>query len=222
MKRYAAALRGAAEVVDVPGTPLTLRLDEVREAGHTVTVRWSFVDPEVHRGRPRGRLSGTATFTATGTGREADALARSWWREVQLAAGHRFVRQVDADFLPGAVPRRDPWTAKEAWQALLRHLRASDPVVVEETDDGVRVVTGSEEIVYRFTPGEWADYLNGVGLPRSEEQVGDSDGDDVVPAATGPLDELPVWAVDDLDETAGAHGPVVTIVDGRLVGSDQA
>ena len=51
---------------------------------------------------------------------------------------------------------------------------------------------------------------------------GSDDGDDVVPAATGSLDELPVWAVDDLDETTGAHGPVVTIVDGRLVGSGDA
>ena len=221
MKRYVAALRAAAEVVDVPGTPRTLRLDEVSEADGVVSVRWSFVDPEVHQGRSQGRLRGSAEFTVRGGRREVDGLARSWWREVQLAAGHRFVRQVDADLVPGAQPRRHPWTVEEAWQSLLEHLRASRPVTVEETDGGLRVVTYSEEILYRFSPDQWADYLNGVGLPRSEEQVGGSDGDDVVPAATGPVDELPVWAADDLDETAGAHGPVVTIVDGRLVGSDE-
>lgn len=151
MKRYVTALRRAAEVVDVPGTPRTLRLDEVREAGGDVTVRRSFDDPEVHVG-----------------------------------------------------------------QALLAHLRASQPVTVEKTSSSVRVVTRSEEIHSRFTPREWVDYLNGVQLG-----TGSGDGAYVVPAGVPQDGGLPIWAIDDLDETAGAHGPVVTLVAGRLVGASE-
>lgn len=214
MKRYTPALRRAAEVVDVPGTPRTLRLDEVHETGDTVTVRWSFVDPEVHEGRPRARLSGTATFAPQGRRGEVEVLARSWWREVQLAAGHRFKRQVDADFVPGVPPRREPWTVDEAWHALLAHLQASQPVTVEATAEGLRVVTRTAETHYRFSPHVWADYLNRV-------QLATSSGDDeyVVPAGVPQDGGLPIWAADDLDETAGLRGPVVTIAGGRLVSS---
>jgi hypothetical protein len=68
-----------------------------------------------------------------------------------------------------------------------------------------------ETFVYRLDPGAWAVYLNSPYLT-------DPDWTDVVPAATPTVDGLPLWVVDELFEVAGSQGPVVALVDGRLVG----
>lgn len=214
MKRYVAALRRAAEVVDVPGVPLTLRIDQVQQGRSDLTVTWSLEDPEVWPGDSRRRrLQGTATFPLPSRRHDADTAARAWWADVQLAAARRFKGQVDADSTPGTAPRAQLWSTEEAWRALLSYLGGTGARVTETGTD-VRVVHPSGETeVYRFTPEEWADYLN---RPiRSASSQGDGY---VVPSAVPVVGGIPVWAGDELDEAVGAHGPVAVIRHGRIVG----
>lgn len=46
MSTHADAVRRAARIVDVPGAPLTLRLDRVTRTGADLRLAWSFLDPE--------------------------------------------------------------------------------------------------------------------------------------------------------------------------------
>jgi hypothetical protein len=212
LRRAVAALRRASTQVDVPGTPRSLALDAVEPGGDTVRVSWSFVDPEVrpedrvpHGCRLRGLLE---VATAPGP---PDALARSWWVEVQLAAGRRYRSQVDADWEPGAPVVRRVWQVDEAWEALLAHLGryGADVRVV---GGEIRVVARDVETTYRIDPDEWAAFLTGP------EALAPSGGSDIVPAGVPLVDGLPLWALDELAEAAGAWGPVVGLVDGRIVG----
>lgn len=214
VKDYLEAVRRASAVLDVPGTPRTLRLDDVAPDGRAaVRLRWSFVDPEVLVGEtaPHGRrIKGDLTFRAEGDPQEA---ARSWWGEAQLAAGQAFAHQVDADWIPGEPYVRRVWTREDAWEALLGHLRSVwDEVLLE--DGGVRVVRDREgerdEVVYRLDPDRWADYL--TDPVRTEP----SEGSYVLPVATRMDDGLPLWAVDELEEAGGAWTRV-GLVKGRLV-----
>jgi hypothetical protein len=212
VKAYLAAVRRASTVLDVPGTPTTLRLDDARSiGGDVVLLSWSFADPEVFSGdkKPHGRrVKGDLTVRAEGDPEEA---ARTWWAEAQLSAGHRYKRQIDADWTPGEPYVRRVWTRDEAWEALLSHLRSTwDEVVVEE--GGIRVVDGREEVVFRIDRDQWAEYLTDPVTDQAPRRT------DVVPVAT-PMDRgLPLRAVDDLEEAAGAWGPVVGLVEGRIVG----
>jgi hypothetical protein len=213
VNRYAAALRRAAEVIDVPGTPRSLRLDNLEVSGDRVRLWWSFIDPEVlpgdrepHRRRIRGELE-----VAMERGRPAE-VATSWWAEAQLAAGRRYALQIDADWEPGEPYVRRVWSTDEAWQALLSHLGGYGAEV--RVDDGtVRVVQAGEETVYVIDPEEWAAFL-------TDPEAIDPDGSEIVPVATPLVDGLPLWAADELAEAAGAWGPVVGLVGGRLVGLD--
>ncbi len=51
MKRFVAALRRAAEVVDVPGAPRSLRLDHIQVDGDSLELIWSFAVPRSRRAR---------------------------------------------------------------------------------------------------------------------------------------------------------------------------
>jgi hypothetical protein len=212
VKRYLAAVRRASRVVDVPGAPRSLRLDDAAPVGQGVRLRWSFVDPEVlpHERPPHGRrIRGDLEVrVAQGVPEE---VARTWWAEAQLAAARRYKLQVDADWLPGEPFVRRVWTTEEAWQALLAHLGSYGAVVRVEGRE-IRVRDGPGETVYRIDPDEWAQYLTD---PEIAEEPGDTD---IVPAANPLVDGLPLWAVDELDEAAGAWGPVIGLVDGEIVG----
>jgi hypothetical protein len=140
-------------------------------------------------------------------------VARSWWRGVQIEAARRYKQQIDADWTPGAPYLPRTWTVEEAWQALLDHLHAYGDEVVSAVGE-VRVRQRDEESIYRIDPGEWAEFLNAVD---SRPWPSDSE---IVPVATEPDDGLPQWAIDDLEETMGSRGPVIGLVDGRLVGLD--
>ncbi len=212
MKRQLAAVRRASEVVDVPGTPRSLRLDNAEAVADGIRLRWSFVDPEVLPGDrgPHGRRIRGELEVRPSQGFQ-DEVARGWWAEAQLAAARRYKQQIDADWSPGEPYVRRIWTTEEAWQALLTHLgRYGAEVHVD--DDGIRVVQGTEQTIYRIDPAEWAAYLTG---PEVTEAADDSD---IVPVGTPLVDGLPLWAVDELSEAAGAWGPVVGLVEGRLVG----
>lgn len=212
MRRYLAAVRRASRVIDVPGTPRSLRLDDAVPVGDGVRLSWSFVDPEVlpHDRPPHGRrIRGELEVRATqGVPEE---VARTWWAAAQLAAARRYKLQIDADWLPGEPFVRRVWTSEEAWQALLAHL-GSHGAVVRVEDGEIRVGDGPEETIYRIDPDEWAEYLTD---PETAEAPGDAD---IVPVAGPLVDGLPLWAVDELDEAAGAWGPLVGLVDGRIVG----
>lgn len=211
MNRYIEALRRVAEDLHVPGAPLNLRLDTAEAVGEGVRLSWSFADPETlphersHNRRIHGELE---VEEAQGDPEEA---ARAWWAEAQLAAARAFKRHVDADWIPGEPYVRRVWTADEAWQALLDHLGGDNGEVHVEGSE-IRVVNGRGETVYRIDPDEWAAHLTD---PEITETVDDSG---VVPAAFPLVDGLPLWATDELSEAVGAWGPVVGLVDGRLVG----
>lgn len=214
VKEYLRAVRRVSGELDVPGTPRTVRLDDVAPDGRgAVRLRWSFLDPEVRVGETAShgrRIKGELTFPAAGDPRKA---ARAWWAEAQLAAADAYRQQVDADWIPGEPHVRRVWSREEAWEALLTHLRSSwDEVVVD--DEGVRAVRDREgdreEVLYRLDPDEWADHLTGPARTQASERS------DVLPAAVPLQDGLPLWAVDELDEVAGAWGRAA-LVDGRFV-----
>ena len=209
LARCLEAVRRAAATVDVPGAPRSLRLDASSVEGDSIRLTFSFLDPEVSGAGGRRRIR-EVQQVAVDTG-DPDRLARSWWGEVQLAAARRYRSQIDADWTPGApyVPRT--WTVDEAWRALLHYLGAYGAEVRVEGSE-IRVRSRDEATVYRIDPDEWAAFLNAVDA----KEWGD---DEIVPAAT-VVDGLPMWAIDDLDETMGSRGPVVGLVDGRLVGLD--
>lgn len=212
MKRQLAALRRASEVVDVPGTPRTLRLDNAEAVADGVRLRWSFVDPEVLPGdrEPHGRRIRGELEVRLSQG-DQDEVAWGWWAQAQLAAARRYKQQIDADWSPGEPYVRRIWTTEEAWQALLTHLGRSGAEV--HVDDGeIRVVRTTEQTIYRIDPAEWAAYLT---EPEVTEAAANSN---IVPVATPGVDGLPLWVVDELFEAAGAWGPVVGLVNGRLVG----
>ncbi|QNN51299.1 hypothetical protein [Nocardioides mesophilus] len=205
-------MRRASEVIDVPGTPRSLRLDNAEAAAGGVRLRWSFADPEVLPGdrEPHGRrIHGVLEVRLSQD--VQDDVARGWWAEAQLAAARRYRQQIDADWSPGEPYVRRIWTIEEAWQALLTHLGRYG-AEVHVGDGEIRVVRGTEQTVYRIDPAAWAGYLT---EPEVTEAAADSD---IVPVATPLVDGLPLWAVDELFEAAGAWGPVVGLVDGRLVG----
>lgn len=218
-KSYLAAVWDAARVIDLPGAPRTLRLDNVEVvgdvggAGGRVMLSWSFEDPESYEGEPvphgrrvRGVLQ---AGPAQGDPRER---ARSWWAAAQLEAGHRFVTQVDADWLPGQPAVALAWTVQEAWAALLAFLGSYGGEVHVHAGE-LRVTQEHEEVAYRIDPLAWAEYLNRpYRTPPSEDSY-------VVPAAVPMYDGLPGWAIDELSEVAGSNEDgVVGLVDGELVG----
>ena len=212
VKRQLGALRRASEAVDVPGTPRTLRLDNAEAVANRVRLRWSFVDPEVVPGdrEPHGRRIRGKLEVALSQG-DQDEVARGWWAQAQLAAAHRYKQQIDADWSPGEPYVRRVWTTEGAWHALLTHLGRCGAEL--HVDDGeVRVVQGTEQTIYRIDPAEWAAHLT-----EAEVTVA-ADDSDIVPVGTPLVDGLPLWVVDELFEGSGAWGPVVGLVDGRLVG----
>ena len=211
MKEYITALRQACKIVDVPGTPRSLRLEDVQTLDDRVRLSWSFVDPEVlpgdHRS-PERRLHGWLDLApASGVPIER---AREWWAAAQLAAARRYALQIDADWTPGEPYVRRVWSRDEAWHALLGYLRTQGRVLVES--DQIRVVSGPEEIIYRIDAEEWAAHLT---EPDAAEEPA---GTDIVPVGTRLVDGLPLWAVDELSEAVGAWGPVVGLRNGRIVG----
>ena len=214
---WAEAVRRAADAVHVPGAPRSLALDHADVRADRVRLRWSYVDPEARsrdRGRPDRRVHGELVVPLShARGDARDEVASGWWAEVQLAAAHRYRQQVDADWTPGEpyVPRT--WTVDEAWHALRDHLAQHGEV--HDAEDGLRVVTGTEQIVYRIDPAAWAAYLTD---PEPDETTTDGD---VVPAATPLTDGLPLWVTDELVEIVGADEPaVVELGDRGLVGRD--
>ena len=209
MEEFRRALRRSARLVDVPGAPRTLRLDGTEGHGRGVRLSWSFIDPNVLPGEPTRhgrRVSGLLDVPSDDPGAAGPA-----WAAVQLAAAHEYKRQIDADWEPGEpyVPRT--WTADEAWQALLSHLESDGDEVVA-VDGEIRVRHGTERVVYRIDPAEWAEHL-------TEPAAAWDPDSDVVPVGTPMIGGLPLWAVDELDEARGSGGPVVRLVDGRIVGS---
>ena len=215
MKRYVAALRRAAEVIDVPGAPRTLRIDELRGGPTELAVSWSFENPEVEEpGSGRRRVQGTTTFLLPRSRKDTAVAAEAWWRDVQLDAAHRFRRQVDADSVVGEAPRTRLWTTEEAWGALLSYLTAGGATTLTETPGEIRVEHRDGETgIYRFSPEEWTDHLNRPILEASP----DGDGH-VVPAEAPLVHGIPVWASDELGEAWGSGGPVVVIRHGRILG----
>lgn len=212
MKRYLAAVRRASRGIDVPGTPRSLRLDNAEVVVDGVRLTWSFVDPERHldEQRPHGGRRLRGELEVRSVKGAPDEMARRWWAEVQLAAARRYKLQIDADWLPGEAFVRRVWTTEEAWQALLAHLGSYGAAVRVERGE-IRVTDGTEETTYRIDPDEWATHLTGP-------EYTDDGSSEIVPAASPLVDGLPLWAADELMEAAGAWGPVVGLVDGRLVG----
>jgi len=143
--------------------------------------------------------------------------ARRWWAKAQLEAAHAYALKIDADWMPGQPFVERVWDVDEAWAALLGHVRAYGGSVTEEADR-VRVVHRGQETIYRFDPQTWADYLNGIGEDPLESAADDDLA--IVPAALPSVDGLPLWAVDDLNETTDTRGPIIGIVEGKLVGLD--
>ncbi|MFY0408896.1 hypothetical protein [Solicola sp. PLA-1-18] len=210
-------LRAASAVLDVPGTPLSLRLEGLEPTGAGTVLTWSYLDPESWAGDKRaGTRRITGRLTVEPEAGTASDVARRWWARAQLEAGRRYQQQIDADWTPGEpfVDRR--WTPDDAWDALVEYLgRHGRPVVV---DDGV-IRVGDDtypDDVYVIDPHAWAAYLNAV------ETAGDDPEERpehrIVPVGRPTTDGLPTWAADELDETNGSQGPAVGLVDGELVG----
>jgi hypothetical protein len=212
VKPYVTAVRRAADVVDVPGAPRSLRLDQVQVDGDSVSLGWSFVDPEVPPGPESrdGRVHGTVVVRRPARG-TAQEVARNWWDQAQLEAAQRYKLQIDADWIPGEPWTRREWTVEEAWEALLAHLGRTYGAEVRVEDGEIRVADGDGEVIYRIDPDEWAMFLN---VPEAT----DTGNAEIVPAAMPLVDGLPLWVVDELAEVEGAWGPVVALVDGQLVG----
>jgi hypothetical protein len=201
----ARAVRNAAHTVDVPGAPRSLRLEAVHVSGGECRIEWSFRDPEQLPGDSRPGLR-----RVRGETRSRARSAAECWSAAQLDAARRYRARVDADWLPGEPYRRRVWSTEEAWQALLGYLRSSGAEVHER--DGEIVAEHLDDLtVYRFDPVEWARFLNRI----TDQEPGP--GGDLVPAALPDMDGLPLWAVDELTWANGDLGPVVGLVDGRLV-----
>lgn len=216
MQSLATAVRRAAAVVHVPGTPRSLRLDDVRVDGDSLAVVWSFLDPEVppspeSRG---GRVRGT-TVVEPSLGSTPDDAAREWWAQAQLEAARRYKRAIDADWIPGEPWARREWTVDGAWEALLTHLAATYGAEVRVEDGEIRVTDVDGEVVYRIDRDAWAMYLN-------EAEGTDTGESEIVPAALPLTHGLPLWVTDELAEVEGAWGPEVALVSGRLVGLGDA
>lgn len=215
MDDHLEAVRRAAGAVDVPGAPLTLRLDSVEVTGQGVRLDWSFEDPESHPGdrRPHGRrIQGHVVAPVPAPATVSAELAREWWAEAQLAAAHRFKQHVDSDALPGEPYVRRVWTAEEARDALIAYLGAYGlPVIVE--GDAIRVDDGTGA-TYLLDPQEWADYLTDPETSAAEDVW-----EHTVPTAQPLVDGLPLWVTDELGELS-ASGGTVTLVDGALVTLD--
>lgn len=144
------------DVVDVPGTPRTLRLDNAEAMTDGVRLRWSFVDPEVLPGdrSSHGRWIRGELEIPLSQG-DQDEVARGWWTQAQLAAAHRYKEQIDAGWIPGEPYVRRLRTSEGAWQALLTHLgRCGAEVHVNDRE--IRVLQGTEQTIYRIDPAEWA------------------------------------------------------------------
>jgi hypothetical protein len=205
---HLAALRRAATVIDVPGTPRSLRLDGADVVGDTLRASWSFLDPEVMPGDPQPPVRRVRGETASSLHSDEVGSERACWSEVQLAAAHRYKLQIDADWLPGESAVRQVFTVDAAWTALLDYL-ATHGAVVHARNGNVTVEDASGTTTYRIEPAEWADYLNS---PEA------SDDSEIVPAAAPLVDGLPLWAADRLEEAAGAWGPLIALINGELVG----
>jgi hypothetical protein len=212
-------MRRVSAMLDVPGTPRTLRLDGVAFDGDVVVLRWSFKDPESFSGDrvPHGRrIHGELKLPpADGVTEEA---ARSAWARVQLDAAYRYKSQVDADWIPGEPFVRRVWTPDEAWQGLLLTFLDREGAEVRNEGGELHAICGpADENVYRMDPHDWASYLTG---PITSEASVESEGSDIVPAATPDVDGLPLWATDELSELAGTY-TVNALVDGRLTGAEK-
>jgi hypothetical protein len=209
VKRFGQAVRKAARTIDVPGTPRSLRLDGVAVTGDLARLTWSFADPEVFADdrRPHHRRVRAETDVAVVRSDMAE-LGREAWAAAQLAAAHRYKLQIDADWIPGEpyVPRT--WSVEDAWQALVGHLAAGSRSL-QVRDGEIVADDGRETFTYRIDPVAWAHYLTEPEAPADGE---------IVPAATPSVDGLPLWATDALHEAAGAWGPVIGLVDGKLMG----
>jgi len=196
----AAAVRAAAHVVDVPGTPRSLRLDDVVVDGDAVTMAWSVADPSY---ADRGdRWHGTTTVTAPLAGEPGEVC----WAAAQLAAAHRWKQELDGDEMPGVPWTPRVYTVDDAWQALLRYLATHGEV--RKTGPGEITVDDEAGTVVRLDPVAWAAYLSDDDAQPASP--------DTVPTGGREVDGLPLWAADELDEEIGSAGPVIGLVRGRL------
>ncbi|WP_345262283.1 hypothetical protein [Nocardioides nanhaiensis] len=220
MSRSDAALRHAAEVVDVPGAPLTLRLDEVGPAGgrsDALRLVWSYEDPEYlpDDHQPHGRRIRGTTEVAWRPAADARRAARDAWAAAQLAAAHRFKNQVDADSRPGEPWLRRSWTTTEAWLALRDHLAVHGQVVTANRARGeIAVGSAPQVLTYRVDAEAWATYLN-----RTYQHAPSSDGY-IVPTADRLVDGLPQWAADELMDVSGGGSDTIVFTGDRWEWSD--
>ncbi|GAB2870760.1 hypothetical protein [Nocardioides pacificus] len=222
----AQAVRRAARVVDVPGAPLSLRLDDVSRTREGARLDWSFVDPESHAGdpHPHGRRIRGSTQVPSPRAPSED-LARDWWAAAQLAAAHRFKEQVDSDAMPGVPYVHRTWSVEEAWEALVAYLGPHCTEVRPE-DGIIRVDDGYEQTTFLIDPTEWAAYLSDVEPTAVDEHPDDATeahlATGIVPTAVPLVDGLPLWAVDELEEATGSGGPVIALVEGELAEGELA
>ncbi len=164
MNRHLDAVRRAATVIDVPGTPRTLRLDSVDVEQDTLRLRWSFLDPNEFRGDPKPPVRRVRGETVAARGRNKAEAGRAAWAEAQLAAAYRYKLQIDADWLPGEPYVRRVWTVEDAWQALLDHLAAyGGEVRVLGGEITVTESRGTGTSTYLIDPAEWADFISPAG-----------------------------------------------------------
>lgn len=77
--------------------------------------------------------------------------------------------------------------------------------------DGAQLAAG-RRYALQVDADEWAAFL---ADPEDADASGDSE---IVPVGSSLVDGLPVWAVDELLEAAGAWGAMIGHVDGRLGG----
>ena len=197
------ALAAEARQVHVPGSPLTLRLDGVEVADGACRLSWSYLDPT---DRARGsRVRGETTVDISNLADEA--VGSFCWDASQLAAAHRWKDELDGDEMPGVPYVGRTWTADEAWPALLV-LLGRFGTATQTGDSEITVDDGdTTHVVLRVDAAEWAAYLS---MP---EEV---TSEDVVPTAVPLVDDLPLWAWDEMFEALGSLGPVIGLVDGRF------
>jgi hypothetical protein len=215
VSRFVTAVRRHSSVLDVPGTPRSLRLDDVTFDGDGIILSWSFTDPESFHGDPvpHGRRIHGQLEVPTCHGIPDDD-ARSCWARIQLDAAYRYKSQVDADWIPGEPAVRRVWTPDAAWQGLLAFLGREGAEVRHERGELHAIYGAADETIYRIDPNDWAAYLTGPTTPEPSVEPEESD---IVPAATPDVDGLPLWATDELTELAGTY-TVIALVDGRLTG----